>query len=725
MLVEAIGSKYIVTYTNDMARTTGKNFSTHQDFLAKLLALEDGGKIDRHNLFTTLCANIAAGSDTTAISLSAVFYCLLQNPTKLGLRKEIDQHVEEGKISNPVTFSEAQNMPYLQAVIKEALRLHPASGQLLAREIPIEGTTLAGYFFPQGTTAGMSPWVYHMDSTVFGDQPNEFKPERWLGDLRQTAIMDTNLLSFGAGARTCIGRNISMLGMVKVVPQILRQFDLELQDPTSEWEIDSDEPVELSTEKTNIDQTPLRTISWDGPDDTHNPKNWTDRAKWTATHLVSGFGCMPPVTGTIVAPAIDFIATDLEIGSSVMSALCLSIFLIGVGLAPLILTPLSGIHGRLPILHFTNIFFLIFNTACCFSQSQGQLLAFRFLSGVGASAGLSVGGGVIGDLWKAERRARAAAVYTLGPLIGPAIGPIMGGFVSDKASWRWAFWAISIAAALVQVSAALFLRETYGPAVLARKVRRLQKETQQLECNLCTEVDDKGKDPIKHVLESLLRPFRLMGTQVIVQFLAIYMGLLYGVMWLLLFNFPLMWTEQYNESASIGGLNYISVGLGFVFGSQTNGFLNDFFYKKLKTRNGDKGKPEFRIPLMVPGSMMVPIGLFWFGWSGEAQIHWIMPNIGAFLFCAGCIFCYQSIQTYTIDAYTKYAASAISTLNFTRSITSFTFPLFAPYLFDSLGFGWENSLLAFLSLGFGIVVPATLWKYGQRLREKSPFATGD
>ena len=278
---------------------------------------------------------------------------------------------------------------------------------------------------------------------------------------------------------------------------------------------------------------------------------------------------MPPVTGTIVAPAIDFIATDLEIGSSVMSALCLSIFLIGVGLAPLILTPLSGIHGRLPILHFTNIFFLIFNTACCFSQSQGQLLAFRFLSGVGASAGLSVGGGVIGDLWKAERRARAAAVYTLGPLIGPAIGPIMGGFVSDKASWRWAFWAISIAAALVQVSAALFLRETYGPAVLARKVRRLQKETQQLECNLCTEVDDKGKDPIKHVLESLLRPFRLMGTQVIVQFLAIYMGLLYGVMWLLLFNFPLMWTEQYNESASIGGLNYISVGLGFVFGSQS------------------------------------------------------------------------------------------------------------------------------------------------------------
>ena len=254
------------------------------------------------------------------------------------------------------------------------------------------------------------------------------------------------------------------------------------------------------------------------------------------------------MTDTIAALAIAIIAADLGITSSFVSAFCLSIFLIGVGLAPLFLAPLSEIYRRFPVLHLTNLFFLAFNTACGFSNSQGQLLAFRLLSGIGACAGLSVGSGVIGDLWKPERRGRAVAIYTLGPLIGPAVGPIVGGFVAEDASWRWVFWAISIAAAVVQVSAALFLKETYGPAILARKARKLRKISPQKEYR--TETYDPEKTPAKVLLSSLSRPFKLLGTQVIVQFLTAYMGLLYGIIWLLLFSFPLMWTNQYHESAS-------------------------------------------------------------------------------------------------------------------------------------------------------------------------------
>ena len=276
---------------------------------------------------------------------------------------------------------------------------------------------------------------------------------------------------------------------------------------------------------------------------------------------------MPPVTGTIAAPAITIIAADVHISSAFVSALCLSIFLIGVGLGPFLLAPLSEVYGRLPVLHLTNLFFIIFNTACGFSQSEGQLLAFRLLSGIGSCAGLSVGGGVIGDLWQPERRGRAVAIYTLGPLIGPAVGPIIGGFVAEGTSWRWVFWAISIAAAAVQLSAAFFLRETYGPAILARKARRIRVMSPQRK--LRTEAYDPEKTPLKLMRTNLRRPLKLIGSQVIIQFLTTYMALLYGIMWLLLFSFPLMWTDQYLESPSIGSLNYISVGLGFVVGSQS------------------------------------------------------------------------------------------------------------------------------------------------------------
>lgn len=133
------------------ARRSGKAVGSENDFLAKLIALEDAGKIDRHNLFTTIGANIAAGSDTTAITLSAIIYYLLKNQYALKkLREEIDEFARQGKISDPVTYQEAQKMPYLQAVIKEALRIHPATGQVLARIVPAEGAVLAGNFFPEG-----------------------------------------------------------------------------------------------------------------------------------------------------------------------------------------------------------------------------------------------------------------------------------------------------------------------------------------------------------------------------------------------------------------------------------------------------------------------------------------------------------------------------------------------------------------------------------------------
>jgi hypothetical protein len=84
------------------------------------------------------------------------------------------------------------------------------------------------------------------------------------------------------------------------------------------------------------------------------------------------------------------------------------------------------------------------------------------------------------------------------------------------------------------------------------------------------------------------------------------------------------------------------------------------------------------VPLMFIGSALIPVGLFWYGWSAQARIHWIMPNIGAAIFGAGAIICFQCMQTYIVDSYVRYAASGVAAAVVLRSLAGFGFPLFAP-----------------------------------------------
>lgn len=101
-----------------------------------------------------------------------------------------------------------------------------------------------------------------------------------------------------------------------------------------------------------------------------------------------------------------------------------------------------------------------------------------------------------------------------------------------------------------------------------------------------------------------------------------------------------------------------------------------------------------------------------------------MSDIGAAILAGSTICGYQSIQTYIIDSYTKYAASAIASTIFLRSMAGFGFPLFAPELYANLGYGWGNTVLAFVAIAIGIPSPWIFWRYGAKLRAKSQFASG-
>jgi len=315
------------------------------------------------------------------------------------------------------------------------------------------------------------------------------------------------------------------------------------------------------------------------------------------------------------------------------------------------------------------------------------------------------------------------SIYSLAPLLGPAVGPVAGGFITENTTWRWVFYATCIADALIQVSGLFFLQETYAPKLLAIKAKKMRKETgNEL---LHTEFESPELTLKVKLKTSMVRPFKLLFSQPIIQVLAIYMAFLYGLCYLVLATFPGLWEQRYGESIGIGGLNYIALGIGFFLGAQITAPINDKIYKRLKKKHNGVGQPEFRCPIMAPGAILVPIGLFWYGWSAQHRLHWIMPDIGAAIFAAGIIIGFQSTQTYLVDAYTRYAASAVAAATVLRSLAGFGFPLFAPYLYRALDYGWGNSLLGFIGIFIGIPGPFMLWKYGAQLRAKSQYAAGN
>ena len=153
-----------------------------QDFLEKMVLARDKDpeKVTDYHLFMMCQSNVIAGSDTTAISLSSILYHLLRVPGTLRkLRDEIDAFSAQGRCSKKVTFKESQEMPYFQAVMKEALRMHSATGLPLWREVPPGGADFSGRFFPGGTVVGINTWVAHYNEDIFPDA-RAFRPERWI-----------------------------------------------------------------------------------------------------------------------------------------------------------------------------------------------------------------------------------------------------------------------------------------------------------------------------------------------------------------------------------------------------------------------------------------------------------------------------------------------------------------------------------------------------------------
>lgn len=191
---------------------------------------------------------------------------------------------------------------------------------------------------------------------------------------------------------------------------------------------------------------------------------------------------------------------------------------------------MSEMLGRRIVYGGTLLFAVIFVIPCAVAQNIGTLIVCRTIDGIAFSAPMTLVGGTLADLWTNEERGVPMAAFSAAPFMGPAIGPLVGGFLGDNAGWRWLYWIQLILSGVSWILITFTVPETYGPTILQKRAKKLRKETGDTKFVTETELDSR---PLGEKLKIfLLRPFQLLILEPIVLFVAIYMSVLYGLLYM-------------------------------------------------------------------------------------------------------------------------------------------------------------------------------------------------
>ncbi|KAJ5158045.1 Major facilitator superfamily domain general substrate transporter [Penicillium coprophilum] len=464
-------------------------------------------------------------------------------------------------------------------------------------------------------------------------------------------------------------------------------------------------------------------VYWDGDADPSNPMNWSAKYRWCHVGFISLLTFVTSLASSMLAPAVHDVMKSLGSDDTKLESFVVSIYVIGFAIGPLIVAPLSELYGRAIIYHVTNVIFLGVTIGCALSTNVGMFLAFRFISGCAGVAPLALGGGTIGDLMPPERMGTAMAIWGLGSLVAPVFSPIAGGYLSQDAGWRWIFWVIAIPMAILTIMSPFLIHETYAPVLLEAKTRRLRKETgnPQLKSRL-----DPGVSRQEVVITALIRPPRLLLTSFVVTIIAMYVAVVYGYQYLVFTTLAYIFQDKYHLSTGSSGLVYLGTGIGTILGIFTIGLAADKVTERKKKKASalsEQIPPEEYLWPMVPSSLVAPIGLFWYGWSLQTNASPAVPLVGLGVFGFAMMGIFQPAQVYLVNSFSIHSASALAAMNILRSLAGGLLPLAGHGLYDALGMGWGNSLLAFIALAFA-PVPFLLIKYGARMRKNDQNIKG-
>ncbi|KAK8179066.1 major facilitator superfamily domain-containing protein [Phyllosticta citribraziliensis] len=469
----------------------------------------------------------------------------------------------------------------------------------------------------------------------------------------------------------------------------------------------------------------LEKIDW--ADDPANPHNWTFAKRCLHTFIPrSRLTRSSTLSSSIYTPGRTQVMNEFGVSSTV-AILPFSFYTLGLAFGPLIASPCSENFGRRAVYFACTPIFALFTLGAGFSQSMTALIVCRFFAGCFGSPALSVGNGSISDVWAPHERAVPTALIVCGPFLGPAFGPLLGGFVVEGKDWRWTQWVI-LFFVVAFLTPAFFMSETYKKQILKTRAKKQQGRGAELQrTETAASRASKAAQGIQVVLMNTLgRPVHMLFTEPIIGLFSLYVAFIFGVQYAFFESSAYVFETFYGFSLGSQGLTFLGLAAGCLIGFTTI-TANSILFDKPRSahaqplRTGYNPPPEFTLYIAYPGTVMLPIALFLFGWTAQYRVHWIVPIIGEALFGTANLLIFMACTAYLMNTYgPQYGASAMAACSLLRYILGAVFPLFILQMYENLGTGWATSLLGFVTVAMA-VIPWCFMRWGSHLRSKSQY----
>ncbi|CCH61304.1 hypothetical protein TBLA_0E02500 [Henningerozyma blattae CBS 6284] len=463
-------------------------------------------------------------------------------------------------------------------------------------------------------------------------------------------------------------------------------------------------------------------VDWHGPDDPDNPHNWKPWKKYLMMAEIMLLTCINYMGSSIYTPGEEEIQREFHVGH-VVATLNLSMYVLGYGIGPMILSPLSEYarFGRLYIYLVTFFMFGLFQVGSATVKTIGGLVVIRFIAGVLCSPALATGGASLSDFLSTTSMPYFLGLWSIGAIAAPVLAPLLGACMVVAKDWRWIFWFLLFLVAALLLVLSFFFPETHAGNILHRRCKRLRKITGDDRYYTAQYKKESTLEVNEFLKKCLLKPFRLIFQEPIILAFDLYTAVAYGIFYLFFEAFPIVFVGIYNFTVIELGLAFLGFCVGCVF---AYAIWVVFMWKYIspKFANGTF-VPENMVVLGMYLCMFLPLTLFFFGWT--AKVHWILPIISELFFVIFTFNLFQITFSYLAIGFPAHVASVYAGNGFCRAALASGFPLFGKAMYDNLGtknypVGWGSSLLGFISVALA-VIPFVIYKYGAYLRSRSSF----
>lgn len=355
-------------------------------------------------------------------------------------------------------------------------------------------------------------------------------------------------------------------------------------------------------------------VEFDGADDPMHAQNWPLSRK-LATGAMLGFTTFIAAFGSsIFSAALGSVAREFGVSREV-SVLGVSLYVLGFATGPIIWAPYSELKGRRQPLIIASFAFSVFSIAVAVAKDIQTVMICRFWSGFFGACPLTVVAAVFSDMFSNATRGLAITVFSITVFSGPLLAPFIGGFIDMNSSlgWRWTEYITAILGFTAFGFNLLFLKESYPPMILVEKAEELRRRTKNW--GIHAKQEEIEVDLRELLQKNFSRPLRMLFTEPIVLLLSLYMAFIYGLLYLFLTAYPLVFQGVHGFNEGVGGLPFIATIIGELIAGVVIVIRQPGYNRKL-TANGGFPIPEWRTPEIIAGGISFAIGLFWFGWTG-------------------------------------------------------------------------------------------------------------